>query len=108
VTQHVEIHVPALPEAPLDAAQWFYQHVVPTLRPPPETPAECSITVVFAHADHTHRAWRLAVVQELARELAPLRLNAIAGDDHRGVGEALAYLQKAPGVTGQLLELGTP
>jgi hypothetical protein len=109
VTHHADIHVPALPEAPLDAAQWFYEHVVPTLRPPaqPESAAECSITIVFAHADRTHRAWRLAAVQDLAREVAPVRLNAIAGDDHAAIDEALAYLRDARGVTGQLLDLGT-
>jgi hypothetical protein len=72
---------------------------------PPELLAGRSITIVFPSADHTHRAWRLAAVQELAREVAPMRLNAIAGDDEAAVREACAYLQEAGGVTGQLLDV---
>jgi len=63
------------------------------------------LALVFASADHTHRAWRLAIIQGLAREHAPQRINAIASDDDMAIAEAASYLGSAEGVTGQLLEL---
>ena len=42
-------------------------------------------------------------MQDLARAAAPARVNAIAGNDEAAIAEALAYLEGAPGVTGQLL-----
>ena len=61
--------------------------------------------MVFAPADHTHRAWRLAVVQGLARELAPRRVNALASRDEAAIAASLAYLESAEGLTGQYLPL---
>jgi len=61
--------------------------------------------LIFPPADHTHRAWRLAAVQELAREAAPLRVNAVASDDPAAIESALAYIENAPGLTGQYLAL---
>ena len=61
--------------------------------------------LVFSPADHSHRAWRLAVVQSFAREFAPLRVNAMVSDSEPAIAAALAYLESAEGVTGQLLQL---
>ncbi|MXP41476.1 hypothetical protein GRI75_07445 [Altererythrobacter soli] len=61
------------------------------------------MVLIFPPAPHDHRAWRLAAVQDLAREAAPRRVNAVAGDDESAVAEALAWLEQAPGITGQLL-----
>jgi hypothetical protein len=44
-------------------------------------------------------------VQTLAREAAPLRVNAVAGSDPAAIEAALAYLAAADGVTGQYLPL---
>ena len=63
------------------------------------------LAFIFPPADHTHRAWRLAVVQGFAREFAPLRVNAVASDDEAAITSALAYLNSAPGLTGQYLPL---
>jgi NAD(P)-dependent dehydrogenase (short-subunit alcohol dehydrogenase family) len=63
------------------------------------------IVLAFPAADHTHKGWRLAVVQQLARDAAPLRVNALSGGDEAAVAAAVAYLASAPGVTGQLLAL---
>ncbi len=63
------------------------------------------VVLAFPAADHTHRGWRLAVVQQLARDAAPLRVNALAGGDEPAIAAAVAYLANAPGVTGQLLAL---
>jgi hypothetical protein len=121
----------ALPAEPVAAAATFYAEVVPLLEralidplkengvaaqivssdavpehdalPPPliEPPADDSFVLVFAPADHTHRAWRLAAVQALALAHAPLRINAVASDDERAVAAAERYLATAPGITGQ-------
>ena len=93
-----------LPEVPLDAALEFFCHHVPQIRAVLET-AE-AVTVVLPPADHPHHAWRLAAVQELAREAAPhRRVNAVEGGGEAEVAQALEYLDRAPGVTGQLLVL---
>ncbi|MDB5723463.1 MAG: hypothetical protein JWQ16_217 [Novosphingobium sp.] len=63
------------------------------------------VVLAFPTADHTHKGWRLAVVQQLARDAAPLRVNALSGGDEAAVAAAVAYLASAPGVTGQLLAL---
>ena len=96
------VEVTGLPAAPIDAAAAFHRDFAPQVR---SYAREGDVAVVFDHADHTHRGWRLAVVQELAREAAPRRVNAIEGEDERYVSELLYYLQSAPGVTGQLLEV---
>ena len=50
--------------------------------------------------------WRRAAIQELAREAAPCRVNAVQATTDgrwRGAGD---YLERAPGMTGQLLRRG--
>ena len=64
-----------------------------------------ALVLVFPPADHAHKAWRLAAVQSLAREHAPVRVNAIESADEAAISAALDYLAAAPGVTGQLLTL---
>ena len=39
------------------------------------------LTLIFAPGDHTHVGWRLAAVQQMARESVPVRVNAVASDD---------------------------
>ena len=102
--EHLEVWVPGLPEAPLDAAREFHERTVADVRKAFERYA--SVTIVFPLADHTHRAWRLAAVRELAREGAPVRVNAIAGDDENdrdAIEGVLDFLRGTPGMTGQLL-----
>jgi hypothetical protein len=94
------LRVGALPEEPLSAAARFHAQVLPQIAPAGE-----ALTLVFAPADHTHRAWRLAAVQGLARRWAPVRVNAVASADEAAILAAEAYLQNAPGVTGQYLPL---
>lgn len=96
------LRVGALADLPLDAAAQFHARVVQQARDLRE--AGC-LTLLFAPADHTHRAWRTAAVQGLARELAPVRVNAIASDDEVAIAAASAYLDRAEGVTGQYLPL---
>jgi hypothetical protein len=102
--------VGALPAAPLAAAARFHAEVLPRIEAALASDAPRELTLVFEPADHRHRGWRLAAVQELARAHAPLRINAVAADGRDTAGaEAIAatcgYLAAAPGVTGQLLVL---
>ncbi|MEO6387203.1 MAG: Rossmann fold domain-containing protein [Croceibacterium sp.] len=94
------LHIEVLSAAPLDAAAAFHGKHLKKAR---ETFTKADeLALVFHPADHTHRAWRLAAIQELAREAAPGRVNGIVGDDSQAIAEMLAYLASAPGVTGQL------
>ena len=89
------------PAAPLDAAAHFHATIVPLIRADLAKASE--IVILFEPADRSHRGWRLAAVQELAREAAPARVNAIAGSDPEAIAQARAFLAGADGVTGQVL-----
>jgi len=95
------VRVGPLPEGALEAAAEFHAKVVPLIAPYPWE----DIALIFLPAPYDHRSWRLAAVQDLARAAAPARVNAIAGDDEAAIAAALAYLEGALGVTGQLLAL---
>jgi len=97
------LRVEGLPEAPLDAAAQFHACYLPQARSALE--GADALALVFAAAGKPHYGWRLSAVQELAREAAPARVNAVAGDDHAAVCETLDWLASAPGITGQLLQV---
>ena len=100
------------PVAPLDASAYFLAHCLPQVREmlagegmwePLERPqAAC---VILPEASHEHHSWRIAAVEELAREAAPVRINGIVGGSDEALEEVVAYLDAAPGVTGQVLEV---
>jgi hypothetical protein len=92
------VRVEGLPEAPLEAAAAFHALWVPLLNRPPLGE---DLLLIFPPADHSHRLWRLAAVQERARAAAPRRVNGVAADSEAAVTSAHAYLDSAPGVTGQ-------
>jgi len=96
--------VGTLPGDAVAAAARFHLRVLPEVVDALADAAD-DCTLVFPPADHSHRAWRLAMVQGLARAHAPLRVNAVEGDDAAAIEAALAYLDSAHGVTGQLLPL---
>lgn len=96
--------VPALPEEALAASAAFHADVLPQIEAK-LADAPPHLVLLFTPADHTHRGWRLAAVQGLAREHVPVRVNALVGEDDAAVAAALRYLEAAPGVTGQLLPL---
>lgn len=95
-----------LGDNPLDAAARFHAEHLPRVRAALESGTP-HLTLVFDMADHTHRGWRLALVQGLARDHAPQRVNALEsgdGDDEASAAAAI-YLAGAEGVTGQVLRL---
>lgn len=95
--------VASLPPAPLDAAAAFHADHLPRARTLLAKGGDLAIR--FPPADHPHRAWRLAVVQELAREWAPQRVNGVEGDDDPATAATLAWLADAPAITGQLFRV---
>lgn len=98
------MRIDPLPSSAVEAAAAFHRDgLPPVLKAIAETREE--VTLVFAPADFTHRAWRLAAVQGLAREHAPLRVNGVASDDEAAIAAATDYLARAPGVTGQYFAL---
>lgn len=96
--------VGALPEDALDAAASFYADIVPQLRRELEK-VEASLVIGFEPAAYTHNGWRLSAIQQLARDYAPLRINAVASDEEEAIAAAVAFLEQAEGVTGQLMPL---
>ena len=89
-----------LPTDPLAAAAQFYREVLPTL------PAEdAALTLAFAAGTPRDTGWRRAAVQELARTIAPRRINAVASGSAPAITAAATYLAAALGVTGQYLPL---
>ena len=86
---------------PLEAAAAFYREDVPRL----VGHQEGHLMLVFPPADHTHRAWRAAAVQQLARHHAPHRVNAVASDDEPAIAAAARYFGAAPAITGHYLRL---
>jgi len=98
------LRIEGLPESALDAAAHFHSEWLPKARD--ELRAAESLALIFSVATHEHRGWRLAVVQELAREAAPKRVNGVVGDDLPATGQTTGWLVDAPGITGQLLDVG--
>lgn len=93
-----------LAAAPLDAAAQFGRDRLAMTRA-----ATDDVIVLFATADHTHASWRKAMIEELAREAAPRRVNGVVAgsgaNGQTGANEVMDYLARAPGVTGQVLEV---
>ena len=98
------LRVDGLPKHALDAAAAFHAKWLAKARalfdPPPWGK---DLVLVFPPAPYDHRGWRLAAIQDLAREAAPKRVNAVAGDNEQAIVATLEWLAQAPGITGQLL-----
>jgi hypothetical protein len=95
------LRMDALPDSPLDAAAEFHETYLAQARA--ALHGADALVLVFPVAPHPHRAWRLAAVQELAREAAPARVNGVEAGGDEAAAAVLSWLEGAPGVTGQLL-----
>lgn len=98
------LRIGPLPADALDAAQVFYAEWVPKARLSLQTDAS-SLALVTKTADLAHEGWIRSAVQELARAFSVKRVNALIGGDDAAIAAALAYLERAPGVTGQCFQL---
>ena len=90
------VRVDPLPDRAIEAAAAFYARL-PVIGG--------DLALVFPPAPYDHRAWRLAAIQDLARAAAPARVNGIVGSGEQAIAATLAWLEQAPGVTGQLLDV---
>lgn len=105
MTQH-QLTITSLPASPLAAAAAFHQHHMPDIMDILDrNPA--SLVILLESAPYDHAGWRRAVVEDLARAHAPVRVNMLAGGDEQAVADACAYLANASGVTGQLFNLNS-
>jgi hypothetical protein len=95
------MRIEGLPDGALDAAAAFHGEWLPRARN--ELERADALVLVMSAATYDHRGWRLAAVQDLAREAAPKRVNAVAGDDEQTIAQTIEWLWQAPGITGQLL-----
>ncbi len=102
------LHLGPLSQDALEAAADFHARLLPSVEMTLLGGAD-PLTLVFLPADreggNDHRAWRLAVVQGLARRFAPSRINAVESDEAEAIAAASRWLEGAGGVTGQLLPL---
>ena len=96
------LRIEGLPANALDAAAEFHRIWLELARAALRGEAK-SLGIIMPPAPPDHRDWRRAVARDLARELAPKRVNLVAGSDSDAIFAALDYLAGAPGVTGQLL-----
>jgi len=97
------LRIEALPAGALDAAAQF--HGEWRSRALTLLDREGALAIVMPLAPYDHADWRRAAARDFARAVAPKRVNLIAGDDEPAIAAALAYLDSAPGVTGQFLPL---
>lgn len=98
------LHVGPLADDALEAAADFHARLLLAVETTLGAGAD-PLTLVFLPAGHEHKAWRLAVVEGLARRFAPSRVNALECDDDEAVQAAARWLESAAGVTGQLFPL---
>ncbi|WP_100260857.1 Rossmann fold domain-containing protein [Qipengyuania seohaensis] len=95
------IEVEGLPEEPLAAAGLFHQNWLDPIERALSNGQDVVITM--PPADHTHGEWRSAAAAMLARKHTPQRANVVAGEG-AALDGIVAYLERAPGVTGHYLE----
>lgn len=96
--------VGALSAAALDAASQFHHEWVEQIRQQAEQGAD-AVAIVMRPAPVDHTDWRRAAARDLARALAPVRVNVLSGSDETAISATLTYLGNAPGVTGHYLPL---
>lgn len=100
----VILTVDDLPDDALGAASAFHAGHVAAVRNAAANGA-ASIVLVLPPAPIDQTDWRRAAVRDLARALAPVRVNMVAGHAGPRLEDTLAYLGNAPGVTGHYLPL---
>ncbi|TAD82620.1 MAG: hypothetical protein EAY70_03250 [Sphingomonadales bacterium] len=98
-----QLEVGLLPSGALDAATAFMAFHLEAARALLAEVDCTALVIVLPPAPHDHRDWRLAMARDLAREVAPKRVNVVAAAAGDACDAALHFLSDAPGVTGQYL-----
>jgi hypothetical protein len=101
---HPVLRIDALPHHALDAASEFHATWLGQARALIDGGPE-SVTIVMPPAPYDHADWRRAAARDLARAVAPVRVNVIASGERAAIASALRFLEGAQGVTGQYLPL---
>ena len=99
--RHIEVGL--LPDKALDAAGAFMAFHLEAARAVLTEAQTTALAIILPPAAHDHRDWRLALARDLAREVAPKRVNVVAGVPGEARAATLRFLSDAPGVTGQYL-----
>lgn len=97
------VRIDDLPEGALDAAELF--HCTWRARLDAALADADELAIILPPATHQHGDWRKAAARDLARAHTPKRVNIVVGEDQPAISAVLAYLEKAPGVTGQVLSV---
>ncbi|MCM0000850.1 MAG: hypothetical protein NBV68_15840 [Erythrobacter sp.] len=98
-----QLEVSLLPDGALDAQTAFMALHLEAARAMLADPETSALAIVLPPAAHGHRDWRLALARDLAREVAPKRVNIVSGHHGEARNDVLRFLADAPGVTGQYL-----
>ena len=98
------VRVGGLPESALDAAAAFHADWADEVRHAAAQGSEYVI-VVMPPAPFDHADWRRAAAHALARAHPDHCINIVAGSDSGAVGRMVAFLGRAPAITGQYLPL---
>lgn len=99
------LRIETLPAGALEAAAAFHREWLEQAQA--ILAGDCTVlAIVVPAAPYDHADWRRAAVRDLARAHAPKRVNLVAGDDGAAIAATLDFLARAPGVTGQLLQVG--
>ncbi|ABC62647.1 Rossmann fold domain-containing protein [Erythrobacter litoralis] len=100
------LRVDSLPASAVEAANTFHTEYLPQAVDLLEGDAD-NLVIVMPAAFYDHADWRRALARDLARAHTPIRVNVIGSDDPDAVTAALAYCDKARGVTGHYLPLNS-
>lgn len=98
------VRIETLPDGAIEAAAQFYADYLTQVLAALTQPLD-SLVVQLPPAGQEHLGWRRAAVQNLARAHAPVRVNFVSGADLAETDRACAWIEGAPGVTGQLFAL---
>ena len=98
-----QLEIGLLPDSALDAQTAFMALHLEAARALLADTATTALAIVLPPAAHGHRDWRLALARDLAREVAPKRVNIVSGHPGEALAATLRFLADAPGVTGQYL-----
>lgn len=98
-----QLEIGLLPDGALDAQTAFMALHLEAARALLADPETTALAILLPPAAHGHRDWRLALARDLAREVAPKRVNIVSGHHGEALAATLRFLADAPGVTGQYL-----
>ncbi|MGB3712655.1 MAG: Rossmann fold domain-containing protein [Erythrobacter sp.] len=93
--------VAELPESGIEASAAFHARPLDDARAALDDDGVDALAIVLPTAGDDHDDWRRALARDLARAYTPKRVNVVSGPAGPARQTLLAYLEGAPGVTGQ-------